>query len=85
MLEDVQGMLGTAMLPILAAGTVWFLSKPCQGAVSSLPDPHVPPSLPPDPGRGSWGQHWGFAEEQVQVIHPSANPTWCLAGQAAMP
>lgn len=45
MLEDVQGMLGTAKLPILAAGTVWFLSKPCQGAVSSLPDPHVPPSL----------------------------------------
>lgn len=43
----------------------------------------MPPPLLPDLCRWSWAQHWGFAEEQVQVTHPSVNPTLCLAGQAA--
>lgn len=41
MLEDVQGMLGAAKLPILAPGTACFLPKPRQGAESSLPEPNV--------------------------------------------
>lgn len=45
----------------------------------------MPPSLLPDLFRGSWGQHWGFSEEKVQVIHPSVNTTSSWLAKLPMP
>lgn len=75
-------------LPSCPSGPLaqWFLPKPRQGAVSSFPEPNVGTDATISPAwhfRGSWGQHWGFSEEKVQVIDPSVNTASCLAGQAA--